>query len=153
MISGSIDKVETGAIQVDQAGATMAEIVNAVNASMTSCPMIADASNEQSVGIEEVNKAIIQMEGVTQQNAALVEEAAAAEMQERANGLYAAISVFKLDGSREDVRSASPAIALSASASAVQSRKECKPPKARVDDEKHLSVHLKDGEWKSFDLA
>jgi len=149
LIGDSVDKVETGAKQVDQAGATMAEIVIAVKRVTDIMTEIAAASKEQSAGIEEVNKAIIQMEGVTQQNAALVEEAAAAaeEMQERANGLYAAVSVFKLDGHQEGAQAVSPEVALSASAVQPRERKQLK---ARTDDEKQLSGHPKDGEWKEF---
>ena len=64
---------------------------------------IAAASSEQGAGIEQVNKAITQMDEVTQQNAALVEEAAAAAeaMQEQARDLYAAVSVFKLASGKQ----------------------------------------------------
>jgi hypothetical protein len=69
---------------------------------------ISAASNEQSAGIEQVNQAITEMDDVTQQNAALVEEAAAATetMQGQANTLMEAVSVFKLDGVRGNARTA-----------------------------------------------
>ena len=90
LIGDSVDKVDIGSRQVDQAGATMNEIVSAVKRVTDIMAEIAAASNEQSSGIEQVNQAIIQMDEVTQQNAALVEEAAAAAeaMQEQARALY-----------------------------------------------------------------
>ena len=99
LIGDSVDKVDAGSRQVDQAGATMNEIVDAVKRVTDIMAEIAAASNEQSAGIEEVNQAIIQMDEVTQQNAALVEEAAAAaeSMQEQAGSLMQAVSVFKLE--------------------------------------------------------
>ncbi|CAJ6528721.1 methyl-accepting chemotaxis protein [Burkholderia pseudomallei] len=63
---------------------------------------IAAASNEQSVGIEQVNRAVAQMDNVTQQNAALVEEASAAAhaLAEQAHALHGAVAVFSLHGER-----------------------------------------------------
>src|SRR5450756_2164860 len=78
LIGDSVDKVDAGSKQVDQAGATMNEIVTAVKRVTDIMAEIAAASDEQSAGIEQVNQAIMQMDDVTQQNAALVEEAAAA---------------------------------------------------------------------------
>ncbi len=102
LIEDSVDKVDTGSKQVDQAGATMNEIVKAVKRVTDIMAEIAAASNEQSSGIEQVNRAIVQMDEVTQQNAALVEEAAAAAeaMQEQAGSLSQAVSVFKLDAGK-----------------------------------------------------
>ncbi|OZA12772.1 MAG: hypothetical protein B7X94_03365 [Hydrogenophilales bacterium 17-62-8] len=73
---------------------------------------IAAASQEQSAGIEQVNQAITQMDDVTQQNAALVEQAAAAAMslQEQAHKLSEAVSVFKLDGGGYSQRAAVPVL-------------------------------------------
>ncbi|MGB8409132.1 MAG: methyl-accepting chemotaxis protein, partial [Gallionella sp.] len=75
LINDSVDKVHTGSKQVDQAGMTMNEIVTAVKRVTDIMSEISAATNEQSAGIEQVNHAIIQMDTVTQQNAALVEEA------------------------------------------------------------------------------
>ena len=106
LIGDSVDKVDAGSRQVDQAGATMSEIVTAVKRVTDIMSKIAAASSGQSAGIEQVNRAIIQMDEVTQQNAALVEEAAAAteSMQEQANGLYAAMGIFKLAMARGGAR-------------------------------------------------
>jgi methyl-accepting chemotaxis protein len=99
LISESVEKVDAGSTQVDHAGATMAEIVQAVKRVTDIMSKIAAASNEQSAGIEQVNQAIIQMDAVTLQNAALVEEAATAaeSMREKAEVLIHAVSIFKLE--------------------------------------------------------
>lgn len=101
LIGDSVGKVEAGAVQVAQAGTTMNEIVHAVKRVTDIMAEISLASGEQSAGIEQVNLAIAQMDDVTQQNAALVEEAAAAaeSMQEQAAVLKSAVSVFKLEES------------------------------------------------------
>ncbi|MFZ5523224.1 MAG: methyl-accepting chemotaxis protein [Pseudomonadota bacterium] len=145
LISNSVEKVDIGAKQVDQAGATMEEIVNAVKRVTDIMSEITAASNEQSAGIEQVNLAITQMDEVTQQNAALVEEAAAAaeSMQEQAKGLYEVVSVFKLNKAREGAQPAvaRPGIAPLAKATLASFRKERRLIKAR---------EIKDGEWKEF---
>ncbi|MGZ0020323.1 methyl-accepting chemotaxis protein [Nitrosomonas sp. wSCUT-2] len=98
LISDSVAKVEDGTRLVDEAGATMDEIVSAVKRVTDIMSEISAASQEQSSGIEQVNQAVTQMDEVTQQNAALVEEAAAAaeSMQEQAQSLTQAVSVFRL---------------------------------------------------------
>ena len=100
LISDSVDKVEDGYKLVEQAGSTMDEIVNAVKRVTDIMGEISAASTEQSQGIEQVNQAIAQMDETTQQNAALVEEAAAAaeSLQDQAGSLAQAVAVFKLEG-------------------------------------------------------
>ena len=99
LIADSVDKVESGNKQVDQAGRTMAEVVNSIQRVAKIMGDIAEASREQSAGIEQVSLAVSQMDEVTQQNAALVEEAAAAaeSLEEQAQSLVQAVSVFVLD--------------------------------------------------------
>ncbi|HYD96852.1 MAG TPA: methyl-accepting chemotaxis protein [Noviherbaspirillum sp.] len=99
LIGDSVDKVHTGTALVDQAGATMQEVVTSVKRVADLIGDIASASQEQNNGIEHVNQAIAQMDQVTQQNAALVEEAAAAAdaMHKQAEELHQAVQVFKLD--------------------------------------------------------
>ncbi len=101
LIGDSVDKVDAGGKLVDEAGATMNEIVTSVKHVADIMNEIASASLEQSDGIEQVNQAITQMDEATQQNAALVEEAAAAaqSLQEQAAKLAQVVSVFKLDSS------------------------------------------------------
>ena len=100
LIGDSVEKVEAGAKLVDQAGATMDEVVASVRRVTDIISEIAAASHEQTSGIEQINQAISQMDNVTQQNAALVEEAAAAagSMQEQAGNLSQVVSVFKMEG-------------------------------------------------------
>jgi methyl-accepting chemotaxis protein len=102
LIDDSVHKVDAGSALVDKAGATMDEIVAAISRVTGIMTQIADASEEQQMGIEQVNMAITQMDQVTQQNAALVEEAAAAaaSMQDQSARLAESVSVFKLDMSQ-----------------------------------------------------
>ncbi len=99
LISDSVEKVEVGSKLVNQAGLTMNEIVESIHRVTDIMSEITAASEEQTSGIEQVNQAIIQMDSTTQQNSALVEEAAAAtqSMQEQAGKLLQIVSVFKLD--------------------------------------------------------
>ena len=100
LIGDSVDKVDAGTLLVDQAGVTMREVVVSIQQVADMMSEITAASVEQSAGIEQVNQAVTQMDQVTQQNAALVEEAAAAadSMRQQAARLSLAISIFKLDG-------------------------------------------------------
>jgi methyl-accepting chemotaxis protein len=108
LIEDSSHKVHDGSALVEQAGQTMEEIVQAVKRVTDIMGEISAASSEQSGGIEQVNRAVTQMDEVTQQNAALVEEAAAAagSLEEQANRLKTVVSVFRLDASH-----AAPALA------------------------------------------
>lgn len=98
LISDSVSKVEGGAKLVSEAGETMSEIENSIKRVTDIMGEISAASLEQSSGIGQVNQAIIQMDEVTQQNAALVEEASAAaeSLEEQAQNLAESVSVFKL---------------------------------------------------------
>lgn len=98
LISDSVEKADTGSKLVDQAGATMEEIVASVKRVTDIMGEISSASQEQSAGIEQINQAIAQMDQMTQQNATLVEEAAAAagSMEEQAKNLVQVVGVFKL---------------------------------------------------------
>jgi methyl-accepting chemotaxis protein len=119
LIGASVDTVETGARLVDEAGATMDGIVKAVREVADIMSQISAASTEQSSGIEQVNQAIVTIDDATQQNAALVEEAAAAaqSMRDQAELLAQAVSVFKLthQPAGRPVRSSRPpALAIAA---------------------------------------
>jgi methyl-accepting chemotaxis protein len=98
LIGNSVSQVEAGSKLVQQAGATMQEVVDSVRRVTDIMAEIRTASDEQSAGIEQVNTAITHMDQVTQQNAALVEEAAAAAaaMQEEAAGLAQVVRQFTL---------------------------------------------------------
>ena len=99
LIDDSVTQVDAGSKMVEQAGATMNEVVESVKRVTDIVAEITSASQEQSDGIEQVNLAIAQMDEATQQNAALVEEAAAAaqSLQEQANKLSDVVSIFKLN--------------------------------------------------------
>jgi aerotaxis receptor len=96
LIGASVVKVDAGLIQVSRAGTTMHEMVGAVGQVTTIMQEITQASHEQSIGINQLNEAIARMDEVTRQNAALVEQAAAAaeSLAGEANGLIQAVSVF-----------------------------------------------------------
>jgi len=98
LIDDSVAKVGIGAKLVDQAGATMVEVVASVKQVTDIIAEITAASVEQTSGIDQINQAIMQMDDVTQQNAALVEQAAAAaqSLQEQAQTLSQVVGVFKL---------------------------------------------------------
>ncbi|QFS42428.1 methyl-accepting chemotaxis protein [Burkholderia cepacia] len=99
LISQSVRKIEDGSHIANNAGDTMSEVTHAISRVTDIMGEIAAASSEQSRGIEQVNLAITQMDGVTQQNAALVEQAAAASksLEEQGNRLAEAVSLFRLD--------------------------------------------------------
>src|SRR5450830_1772035 len=98
LIGDSVEKVDSGSRLVDAAGKTMNEIVTSVKHVANIMSEITAAGQEQSTGIEEVNRAITQMDEMTQQNAALVEQAAAdaESMEEQAANLAHTVSAFKL---------------------------------------------------------
>ena len=98
LIDTSVERVQAGSALVDQAGRTMTEIIGAVQRVTDIMGEIAAASTEQSSGIDQVARAVTQMDEVTQQNAALVEEAAAAaqSLEDQATKLRTAVAVFQL---------------------------------------------------------
>ncbi|MEV4780506.1 MCP four helix bundle domain-containing protein [Burkholderia sp. LMU1-1-1.1] len=99
LIGDSVDKVEAGNRLVEQAGSTMHEVVASVKRVTDIMSEIMSASQEQSNGIEQINTAVTQMDDVTQQNAALVEEAAAAAqaMQDQVNSLNEVVGIFRVE--------------------------------------------------------
>jgi len=98
LIGRSVDQVEQGTVLVDEAGRTMGEIVDAIRRVSDIVGEIASASAEQSTGVGQVGEAVSQMDQATQQNAALVEESAAAaeSLKTQARALVEAVAVFKL---------------------------------------------------------
>ena len=143
LISDSVDKVENGNALVAQAGKTMSEIVTAIKRVTDIMAEIAAASAEQSTGIEEVNGAVSQMDEMTQQNAALVEEAAASaeSLLEQASVLSQSVAVFKFEhsSSPQPARPAArPALPRPAAAANRTERAQPKPlpkPGKSQDDE------------------
>ena len=114
LIGDSVERVEAGSVLVNEAGSTMTEIVASVKRVMDIMGEISAATSEQGAGLEQINIAVTEMDTTTQQNAALVEEAAAAAqaLREQTAALNQVVGVFKLDG--EAVAAAVPAMAASA---------------------------------------
>lgn len=98
LIEDSVARVDTGSVLVESAGETMSDIVSAVTRVTDIMGEIASASDEQSKGIDQVGTAVTEMDRVTQQNASLVEEsaAAAAALEEQASRLSQAVAVFQI---------------------------------------------------------
>ena len=103
LITASVERVEQGTALVDQAGATMTEVVSSIKRVTDIMGEISAASSEQSAGVAQVGEAVSQMDQATQQNAALVEESAAAaqSLRQQAQALVEAVAVFRLDSDGE----------------------------------------------------
>jgi methyl-accepting chemotaxis protein len=142
LIGDSVEKIGRGSKLVGEAGVTMEEVVDSVRRVTDIMSDIAAASAEQSAGIEQVNLSIIEMDGMTQQNAALVEQAAAAfqSLQDQASELQRVVSIFKLAAGEEAlaVEPAAPVAASAATAVATRAvvarpaRPQLKKPAAKA---------------------
>ena len=124
LITASVERVEQGSALVDKAGATMTEVVTAIRRVTDIMGEISAASSEQSAGVGQVGEAVTQMDQATQQNAALVEEmaAAAASLNTQAGELVHAVAVFQLDANAPAARSPVRATKLAAAPQAALSR-------------------------------
>lgn len=145
LIGDSVDKVTAGSALVDQAGQTMDEIVASVRRVSDIMSEITAASQEQSSGIQEIGSAINQMDEMTQQNAALVEEAAAAaeSLEEQADLLTKALDVFKLNNLQSSAMNVNRAPASRPAAMRSNApRIAAKPAKKSSSDDS--------GEWDEF---
>jgi methyl-accepting chemotaxis protein len=135
LIGDSVEKIGRGSKLVGQAGETMDEVVASVKRVTDIMSDIASASAEQSAGIEQVNVSIIEMDGMTQQNAALVEQAAAAfqSLQDQAAELQRVVSIFKLAEGEEPAVVDAPAPAAVANRAVVvsQAKPQLKKPAQR----------------------
>ena len=110
LIAASAERVDTGTRQVDEAGASMNEIVAQARRVSQMIGELTHAATEQSQGITQVGDAVQQLDQVTQQNAALVEETAAAaeSLRQQAEQLTQAMQVFRLDGTHTLVQRSTP---------------------------------------------
>ncbi|GLR64342.1 methyl-accepting chemotaxis protein [Marinospirillum insulare] len=108
LITESVETVSLGSKLVHETGETIGQIVTSVKRVTDLMGEISAASDEQSQGIEQVNQAVIQMDDVTQQNAALVEEAAAAaeSLEEQSEALSDAVALFKVSGQQGEQKAA-----------------------------------------------
>jgi methyl-accepting chemotaxis protein len=106
LINASVERVEQGTALVDQAGTTMTEVVGSIRRVTDIMGEISSASNEQSLGVSQIGEAVTQMDQVTQQNAALVEQmaAAASGLKSQAQDLVQNVAIFKLNANDSIVR-------------------------------------------------
>jgi len=154
LIGDSVEKVDAGAKLVDQAGATMEQVVESIRRVTDIMAEITHATQEQTGGIEQVNQSIGQMDEATQQNAALVEESAAAAgaMQEQAAKLAQVVGVFKLDAQAAVVQAApkaAPARAL-AVLPKKQPARAAKAPVAAAKPAPRAKAAATADEWEEF---
>ncbi|MFN4003943.1 MAG: methyl-accepting chemotaxis protein [Hylemonella sp.] len=174
LITDSVGRVEQGTALVDQAGATMNEVVASIRRVTDIMGEISAASAEQSAGVAQVGEAITQMDQTTQQNAALVEEmaAAAASLNTQAQELVQAVAVFRLAGHeaqrpaaaravapvaapkaaapRQTPAVAKTAVARPAAAPAAAARPAATPPAAGTPAAVKPAAGADDGEWETF---
>src|SRR5687768_5925824 len=146
LIENSVGRVEASARLVQQAGQTIDELVVSVRKVATIMTQIASASHEQSSGIDQINKAITQMDHVVQTNASIVEEATAAatSMAQQASSLASAVAQFRVEASADARAHEEPAPRLSPSPRQALARTNEKPPPRQP-----VLAHGGD-EWKEF---
>ena len=139
LIGTSVERVGLGTALVDQAGATMTEVVNAIKRVTDIMGEISASSSEQSLGVSQVGEAVGLMDQTTQQNAALVEEmaAAAGSLNSQANELVQAVAVFKLGSTNSGTQVAYSAVIRSPAAARLGSKPNAAPrlapPKSKVN--------------------
>ncbi|QIE25621.1 Methyl-accepting chemotaxis protein II (plasmid) [Caballeronia sp. SBC1] len=149
LISASVQRVHAGSQLVDEAGRTMGEVVQSVKRVTDLMGEISAASGEQHTGIEQVNQAVMQMDEVTQQNAALVEEASAAaqSMAAQSGTLRELVSVFQISASDPVVQAVTAVRATPAMSRPASKIKPAKRPAAAA---RIAPVVGKDPEWQTF---
>ena len=156
LIDDSVSRVDAGSRLAAQAGTTMSEVVASVARVSNIIAEITMASQEQSTGIEQINQAVTQMDSVTQQNAALVEEAAAAaeSLRDQASHLVQTVSIFKThDGqvaaparttAAAPARASAKPLRLVPASSAV--KRQAAPAKPRAAQAEAVTA----GDWEEF---
>ncbi|NHZ32296.1 methyl-accepting chemotaxis protein [Massilia rubra] len=152
LIGTSVEKVDFGAKLVGEAGATMSEIVASVQRVTDIMAEISAASVEQEAGIEQINQAIGEMDTVTQQNAALVEEAAAAAeaLQEQTAGLAAVVGVFTLTAPPAAAHAAPRSAPRSATVVTLHPPRRAAPVKAAVRPLRVANGRTNEACWEKF---
>ena len=143
LITDSVNKTTEGTKQVETAGATMQEIVTSVKHVADIIAEISAASQEQSAGITQVNEAIIRMDDTTQQNTALVEQAAAAaeSLMEQADELMNTVGVFSIEGSTSHYKSAAKVVTAYSKPTPVPAKAVAAPSYAKTGT---------DDDWAEF---
>ncbi|PVX76301.1 methyl-accepting chemotaxis protein [Paraburkholderia unamae] len=163
LITVSVERVNNGTALVDDAGRTMGEIVQSVKRVADLMNEISAASGEQRTGIEQVNQAVTQMDEVTQQNAALVEEASAAaqSMSSQASALRELVSVFNIGSAGRaataSVASMKPVVASATVKRAAPSRPapvraSAAPaaPAPKAERRESVAAATSDDDWQTF---
>jgi methyl-accepting chemotaxis protein len=151
LIGDSVDQVNAGTALVQQAGTTIKEVVDSVARVTDIMGEITSASREQSSGIDQVNEAITHMDRATQENAALVEEAAAAaaSLQEQSERLAQAASRFRLGGAAQAV--AAPVVARTFTPAKPTAKRVASPVVAqRAAARKEPELAAAGGNWEEF---
>ncbi|MEK7352466.1 MAG: methyl-accepting chemotaxis protein [Nitrospirota bacterium] len=153
LINESIQRVTDGSELVDQSGKTLAEIVGSVKRVTDIIAEITAASQEQASGIDQVNKAIMQMDETTQQNAALVEETTSASqsMKEQAQELMRQVGSFKMTGSGREKPDASESGTKRASRTTLHASRDTRPAHQEpVGASNGKDRRQKDSEFEEF---
>ena len=152
LIENSVEQVEAGTKLVGQAGATMTEVVDSIKRVSDFVDEITTAGREQSAGIEQINRTIVQLDQATQQNAELVEETASASaaMQDQANHLTKVVSVFKTDRARTDIDSMPRPADHPRSTAVVPPSDEGTKTSLRPAQRPAQLASSGDGEWEEF---
>ena len=124
LISASVERVGQGTALVDEAGATMSEVVHSIKRVNDIMGEISAASSEQSAGVAQVSQAVSQMDQATQQNAALVEESAAAaeSLKNQAQQLVSTVATFKLGQAQSNHQRVEPALPTSSAKTSTHSK-------------------------------
>jgi methyl-accepting chemotaxis protein len=151
LITDSVNKTTEGTRQVETAGATMQEIVSSVKHVADIIAEISAASQEQSVGISHINDAIIRMDDTTQQNTALVEQAAAAaeSLMEQADELMNTVSVFSIEGASAQ-RSAPAKRNTQLNKVTSMPRSKTSTPVSKPAASNHAKTGTDDADWAEF---
>ncbi|ASK20946.1 MULTISPECIES: methyl-accepting chemotaxis protein [unclassified Halomonas] len=146
LIDASVAQIKQGSTLVEQAGTTMSDVVTAVRRVTDIMDEISAASQEQSDGIEQVSQAVGQMDEVTQQNAALVQQASAAAMslEEQANKLEEAVAVFALLTSQAGVQRQALPASSQVNVPAARPQADTAPSPRRIPEPSHHD------EWEAF---
>ena len=155
LIAASVANVDTGSRLVNEAGQTMGDIVDSIVRVTDIMGEITSATHEQTLGIEQINMAIAQMDEVTQQNAALVEQAAAASqsMQEQAGELAQVVSFFKTGTAVPTAKPVTKLAAVRSSKPAVAAPVRAplqRPQRKAVANASPAASRSSDSEWEEF---
>ncbi len=164
LINASVERVEQGTVLVDEAGVTMTEVVDSIRKVSALVGKISHASNEQATGVTQIGEAVAQMDRVTQQNAALVEEMAAAanSLKSQSVELVQSVAVFKQESNARmipsTVRSVATSAAFKGSEKRVASTVSAKPktgktaalPKPITPIKPVTQAKVGDDQWEAF---